>query len=201
MNTIFKSGYQAKGSIRSILLAGLFAAACISFTSTQAAETKPSTLLYISPNDYNYSVHLLSPYYDYWFAQGPVVEPIAFAALQQKDNQLALCKDNETADRIIRITPHVFYNPQMQVYHSKLEATVYSGSGNVLGNYVGEAQQQGYASFDVGTRRSLNKAYKLAMQNLMSKIDVNPVSATNQTENKLPCGLVGARIEPKINFY
>lgn len=169
--------------------------------SVQAVESKSSTLLYISPNDYNYSVHLLSPYYDYWFAQGPLVEPIAYQALKSKDSGLALCKANETADRIIRITPHVFYNPQMQVYHSKLEATVYSGGGNVLGNYVGEAQQQGFTSFDNGTRYSLNKAYKLAMKDLMTKIDINPATAPSDTGNKLPCGLIGNENKPQINFY
>lgn len=174
---------------------------CIAATSAQAVEAKSSTLLYISPNDYNYSVHLLSPYYDYWFAQGPLVEPIAYQALRAKDGDLALCKANETADRIIRITPHVFYNPQMHVYHSKLEATVYSGGGNVLGNYVGEAQQLGYTSFDNGTRYNINKAYKLAMQDLMTKIDINPASTPAETSNKLPCGLIAAENKPKINFY
>ena len=174
---------------------------CVAASSAQAVEAKSSTLLYISPNEYNYSVHLLSPYYDYWFAQGPVVEPIAYQALQSKNGDLALCKANETADRIIRITPHVFYNPQMHVYHSKLEATVYSGGGNVLGNYVGEAQQQGYTSFDNGTRYNINKAYKLAMQDLMTKIDINPASAPAETGNKLPCGLIGAENKPIINFY
>ena len=129
------------------------------------------------------------------------MEPIAYNALQAKVSDLALCKANETADRVIRITPYMFYNPQMQVYHSKLEATVYSGGGNVLGNYVGEAQQQGYTSFDTGTRRSINKAYKLAMQDLMTKIGVDPAAAPTEVSNKLPCGLIGAENKPKINFY
>ncbi|MBA3695480.1 MAG: hypothetical protein H0W85_01630 [Methylotenera sp.] len=178
------------------LMIGLIGA----MNSVQAVQIK-SALLYISPNEYNYSVHLLSPYYDYWFEQGPLVEPIAYQVLQAKSTDLALCKANETADRIIRITPHVFYNPQMQVYHSQLEATVYSGGGNVLGHYVGEAQQQGYASFDNGTRYHLNKAYKLAMQDLMTKIDINPASAPAESNAKLPCGLIGAESNPKINFY
>lgn len=176
-------------------------ASALMCNSAYAKEADVSTLLYISPNDYNYSVHLLSPYYDYWFEQGPVVEPIAITALQQKDQQTSICKANETADRIVRITPHVFYNPQMHVYHSKLEATIYSGSGNVLGNYVGEAQQLGNVSFDNGTRKSLNKAYTSAMQDLMSKIDLNATVPAKSGESKLPCGMVGAQAEPKINFY
>lgn len=199
MNAISRTVDFKTYAVKAFSLVSLLVIALM-WNNAHAKETDASTLLYISPNEYNYSVHLLSPYYDYWFAQGPMVEPIAIAALQQKDQQIGLCKDNETADRIIRITPHVFYNPQMHVYHSKLEATIYSGGGSVLGNYIGEAQQLGNVSFDNGTQNSLNKAYQLAMQDLMSKIDFTNTSA-KQGENKLPCGLVGARVEPKINFY
>lgn len=199
MNVLPKTFDFKTYSVKAFCLTGALVLGSI-WHGVHAKENDASTLLYISPNEYNYSVHLLSPYYDYWFTQGPLIEPIAIAALQEKDGQIGICKDNETADRIIRITPHVFYNPQMHVYHSKLEATVYSGGGNVLGNYIGEAQQLGNVSFDNGTRRSLNKAYQLAMRDLMSKIEFNNASA-KQSENKLPCGLVGARAEPKINFY
>lgn len=170
-------------------------------TSVYAAESTTKTLLYISPNDYNYSVHLLAPYYDYWFAQGPLVEPIALKTLQEKYGEIALCQANETAETIVRIKPSVFYNPQMHVYHSKLIATVFSGKGDVLGTYVGEAQQLGFTSFDNGTKYHLNKVYGLAMQDLMTKLTINasPEGATSQS--RLPCGLIGAQNDAKISFY
>jgi len=188
--------------IRSISLASLVLIA----TNIMAMEANASTLLYISPNDYKYSVHLLHPYYDYWFEQGSLVEPIALSALKAQNSDLSLCQANETADRVIRVTPSLFYNPQLRVYHSRLAATVYSGSGNVLGTYVGEGKQQGFTSVDHAITMHLNKAYSAAMQDLMAKIDAGKMAEDKATTNlasqtKLPCGLIGAQAEPKINFY
>jgi len=189
-----------KISLKTIACLGVMALVTVT-TSLYAAESKTKALLYISPNDYNYSVHLLHPYYDYWFEQGPLVEPIAFQALKAIDSELKVCKANETAETIIRIKPHLFYNPQMRVYHSKLVATVYSGGGSLLGTYVGEAQQLGFTSVDNGIRYHLNKVYTLAMQDLMTKLQINLMPESAKTETKLPCGLIGAQVEPKINFY
>ena len=166
-----------------------------------AVEVKPSTLLYISPNDYNYSVHLLHPYYNYWFEQGPLIAPIALEALKSTFGDIQQCKANETADTIIKIKPHIFYNPQLQVYHSKLVATVYSGTGNFLGSYVGEAQQQGFSSVDVATKLHLTKAYSLAMQQLMTKLQLNHLPDSTKPGMQLPCGMIGAQDEMRVNFY
>ena len=165
------------------------------------AAASPNSLLYISANDYSHSVRLLHPYYDYWFEQGPLVEPIAFEALKEKLPDISMCKANETADTIIRIKPSLFYNPQMRVYHGRLVATVFSGGGNVLGTYVGEAQQQGFLSVNHATQLHIQKVYAKAMQNLMSKFEIKPIERNGNAENKLPCGLVGAQEEAKINFY
>jgi len=187
-------------SLKKITCLGLLAISTL-VSSLYAAESKSSTLLYISPNDYNYSVHLLHPYYDYWFTQGPLVEPIAFEALKEKFDDLSICKANETADIVIRIKPNVFYNPQMRVYHSKLVATVYNGGGEVLGTYVGKSQQQGFTSVDVGITYLLNKVYGLAMQDLMTKLQTNPKLGNAKSQNKLPCSSIGAQTETKFNLY
>lgn len=168
-------------------------------SNTYAADAQTKTLLYISPNDYSHGMRLLHPYYDYWVTQGPLVEPIAFEALKAKDSELAMCNGNETANTIIRIKPHLFYNPQLQVYHSKLVASVYSGSGALLGTYIGEAQQQGYTSIDNGTLFHINKVYTLAMQDLMTKLQFNPERI--ETGSKLPCGMIGSHEESKFSFY
>jgi hypothetical protein len=189
-----------KITIKIIACIALFAVSNLAGIAN-AAESKSSTLLYISPNDYNYSVHLLAPYYEYWFEQGPLLEPIALKALQARGSEIALCQANETAETIIRIKPSIFYNPQMHVYHGRLVATVFSGGGSVLGTYEGKAQQLGFTSFDVGTKYHLNKVYSLAMQDLMTKLDMKLLTENKKVENKLPCGLIGAQNDPKFNFY
>jgi hypothetical protein len=172
-------------------------------SASQAAhslESKSDTLIYISPLEYSHSVRLLSPYYDYWFEQGPIVEPIVLKALSKQDNSVGMCKNNETADTIVRIKPQLFYNPQMKVYHGKMEATVFSGSGDVLGTYIGEAQQLGYTSFDNATRFHIEKVYNKAMNNLVAKLDLTHPANTAGGQ-KLPCGIIGNQNQPTFNFY
>ncbi len=180
--------------------------ALLCFTAQAKAENAASlapanTLIYISPNDYNHSVRLLHPYYDYWFAQGPLLEPVALKALQKDSPEIGLCKANETANTVIRIKPHLFYNPQMRVYHSKLVATAYSGSGQLLGQYVGEAQQPGLTGVDNATQFYIQRAYQLAMQDLLTKLSVTQLAQHASTSPTLPCGMIGAQEEPKLSFY
>jgi hypothetical protein len=197
-----------------VLVAGLIFSAQYVFakegaTTTQGIQTEKSSLLYISPNDYNYSVRLLHPYYDYWFEQGPLVEPIALLAFQTAGLNISMCKANETADQVIRVKPSLFYNPQLRVFHSRVIATLYSGSGEQLETYVGEAQQQGFMAVNHATKMHLNKAYAAAMEDLMEKIAsgaTTEVKAKVNTVNVydakiLPCGFIGQQAEPRIGFY
>lgn len=183
------------------ILSGFLLSALAMSANVRSAESKQSALLYISPNDYNYSVHLLHPYYDFWFEQGPLVAPIALAMLKEKFEDIALCKANETADTVIKIKPQLFYNPQMRVYHSKLVATVYSGAGHFLGTYVGEAQQQGFSSVDIAIKLHLNKVYSAAMQQLMTKLPHNQAPREAKPYTSLPCAMIGAQAEAGVNFY
>lgn len=173
-------------------------------TNSYAAEPKASTLLYISPNEYNHSMLLLTPYSDgYWFKQGPLVEPIVFEALKAKDSNLAMCNGNETADTIIRVKPYMFYNPWPAIYYSKLVATVYSAGGEVLDVYTGEAQQSGPgpAVLEITAESNISKVYGLAMQDLMTKLKIKPMSERKKIETVLPCGIIGSQLEPRFNFY
>lgn len=199
------------------MLSVIFVAGCIFSAQHAWANEKEGmndakrTLIYISPSDYNHSVRLLHPYYDYWFEQGPIVEPIALAALQASDKNFALCKANETADEVIRIKPSVFYNPLLRVFYTSVSATVFSGSGEQLAVYKGEGQQNGFMAVNHATVMHLTKAYKTAMDDLVknmiagktadkksAKTNAQVVAADAKT---LPCGLIGQQAEPRFSFY
>lgn len=190
--------YKNRLSIVSLVLLSL---STIAVSAAEPTANNADTLLYISPSDYNHSVRLLHPYYDYWFAQGPLLEPVALKALQKESSGIGLCKANETANTIIKIKPNLFYNPQMRVYHAKLVATTYSGNGQLLGTFIGEAQQLGLTGVDNATKTYIQRAYQRAMQDLLTKMSVAKLAEHPAAEQKLPCGMIGGQEEPKASFY
>jgi hypothetical protein len=185
----------------SLSLLSLSALSGVATAAEPAIDPASSVLLLISPHDYKYSVHIGAPYYNYWFEQGPIVEPIAFKALQAQYGGLEMCTGNETAKTIVRIKPYLFFNLQLSVYHSKLEATVYSAGGSELGRYIGEAQQMGVINGDVSVKYNLNKVYTLAMQDLMTKLKIQPATDAAKTESTLPCRLIAGQDEARFSFY
>jgi hypothetical protein len=195
-------GKNMQLTFKKIIGLSLFAMTAVTASAAEPiVKPTSSVLLLISPHDYNYSAHIGTPYYSYWFEQGPIVEPIAFKALQAKASELAMCTGNETASSIVRIKPYLFFNLQLGVYHSKLEATVYSGGGSELGRYVGEAQQLGSINSDASVKYSLNKVYALAMQDLMTKLEIKALPANAKAEAMLPCRLIAGQAEARFSFY
>lgn len=199
------------------MLSVIFVAGCIFSAQHAWANEKAGmndakrTLIYISPSDYNHSVRLSHPYYNYWFEQGPIVEPIALLALQENNKNIAMCNSSEFADEIIRIKPSVFYNPLLRVFYTIVSATVFSGSGEQLAIYKGEGQQNGFMDIYHATRMHLSKAYKTAMDDLLQNMasgktaDKKPAKTNAQVvaadTKTLPCGLIGQQAEPRFSFY
>lgn len=169
-----------------------------------ADESKPRTLLYINPLEYTHSVQLLTPYHDgYWFEQGPLVEPVAFAALQTQVPDLAMCNSSETAETIIKIKPRMFYNPWPGTFFATLVATVYGAGGEELGVFKGEGKYSapGPSILKINARTSLSRAYALAMQDLMTNFKIKPVAERNKVETVLPCGIIGSQLESRYTIH
>lgn len=193
-----------KTLLKKMALLSILANTVIMGSAYAADEFKAKTLLYISPLDYNHSVQLLTPYHDgYWFEQGPLVEPVAFAALKSQESDLAMCNGSETADTIIKVKPYMFYNPWPGTYYATLVATVYAASGETLGVYTGKGKHiaPGPALLRINVPSNLSRAYELAMEDLMTQLKIKPMAERKKVETVLPCGIIGSQLEPRFSIH
>lgn len=175
----------------------------ISINHAQAEDTsKPNMLIYINPQEYTNQIKLWHFYYDYWFAQGPVVEKVAKERLEKEYGNVSMCEGNQSGKTLVWIQPRMFYNPQSLIYYGTISAKVYSGVGKLVGEYVGESKVHGY--LDIQNSKRVHDAYDVAMQNAIGKMKtdqtlqaiINTSALTGSTDT--PCSMVTLLPTPKI---
>ena len=168
--------------------------------STSAkAEITSNVLLYIQPYEYQNEVKLQHFSHEYWFAQGPMVEPIAKEKLGKLLGGLSMCEGNDTGKMLIWLQPKMFYNAQLQVFYGEISTNVYTGVGKLVGTYIGEYTQHGH--LDIKPAHWLNKAYNKAMDNLVEKMqaDSQLQSITSAAKaGDTPCSMVALLPLPKV---
>jgi len=174
--------------------------------TAQAKDADPSKMLvYISPQEYTYSIKLWHYYYSYWFEQGPAIESAAMQILSAEYGDVKMCEGNNTGNTLVWIKPRMYYNPQLETFYGEVTADVFSGSGKALGTYVGESRKRGF--LDVYPVLQIESAYKVAMQNLLVKIkaDQGLQAAINEStsagETKYPCAMVAVLPPAKANDW
>jgi len=163
--------------------------------NTLATNQAEDTVVYIDPVFYQHHERLLHPYYNYWFSQGPTVESVAVDALSAQTGAVKLCEAGQLADKVITLSPTIFYNPQIRRYYSTIKAHVYAGDGTLLGEYQGNGEQAGNISVDVGLQGHMKAAYVAAMADLMQTIKL-PQDKQANSNVQLPCQIVGAQTKP-----
>jgi hypothetical protein len=176
----------------------IMALVCFFSTGAQAENTK-NVLLYIQPMEYNNEVRLQYFWQEYWFAQGPMVEPIALEKLSQLYNNVNMCEGNETGSMLIWIQPRIFYNGQVKLFYGKISANVYTGLGKLVNTYVAEAKQ--FGSLDITPEISIKKVYTSAMSNLIEKLRADnnlQMLSNNDAIGNTPCSMVTFLPSPKI---
>ena len=80
------------------------------------AENTSNVLLYIQPYEYSNEVKLAYFWQEYWFAQGPVVEPIAKDKLGKLYGNVNMCEGNDTGTMLLWLQPRMFYNGQAKLF-------------------------------------------------------------------------------------
>ncbi len=169
------------------------------FVSANAKADNANVLLYIQPYEYTNEVKLQHFSQEYWYAQAPMVEPIAKEKLTKVVGNVSMCEGNDTGKMLIWLQPRMFYNGQLQVFYGKVTANVYTGVGKLAGAYVGEYTQHG--SLGILPAHWLKKAYAKAMDNVVAKMQADKPLQTlvsSAAVGDTPCSMVSLLPVPKI---
>ena len=175
----------------------LYAAGAILLAQGQAmADEVPSNqvVVYISPHEYTHEIKLWHFVKDYWFAQGPLIEPVLVKTLGATLGETAICDAGVTGKVLLWVKPEMFYNPHMRNFYGTINATVYSGSGHALATYSGKSRYSG--DLDVLPAKSVQAAYDLAIQSFVDKMKADPAiskllqEGIPSNQSYTPCSMV-----------
>jgi hypothetical protein len=172
-----------------ILGAGLLAASL-----SAGAVPASSALIYIDQREYDHEIKLWHFYYDYWYAQGPAVEPIALSELKPMFGETGMCEGQKTADVVVLVKPRMFYNPHFTRFYASIQTQVFSGSGRLLGQYKGVGEHHGF--LDVVPDQQVRETYALAMQDVVKRMQADAALrealAKGRPEGQvdLSCGMI-----------
>ncbi|MDX1914670.1 MAG: hypothetical protein SFU55_03730 [Methylophilus sp.] len=161
------------------IVAYLFA---ITLCTPAIADDKISTsesaiAVLIAKTNYEHPVRLLHPYLDYWHMKGPLAEKAAMQTLQQHFQNVNWCNHANNAKVVLLLEPHIFYNPQLHVFHSEIIAKVYTPDNK--SNHTAQAivtikkQAQQLGELDATPEFYLEKAYIKAMEEVVEALDTN----------------------------
>jgi hypothetical protein len=146
-----------------------FTIAAIMAASSSIAHAAPANMLiYISPQEYTHSVKLWQYFDDYWFQQGPTIEPIARSMLAQEYGEVAMCQANSEGKSLVWIKPRMYYNPQMKTFYGEITASTFTSNGEAVASYIGESKKHGF--LDVYPQKQIESTYQMAMENLLEKM-------------------------------
>ena len=179
--------------------------------TTQDKQTKlPGTIvMHIGETHYQHPVRLLHPYLDVWHMKGPLAEAAALKTLNKRFANVVKCNNNDSsANVVLLLEPHMFYNPQLRVFHAEIIARAYvndtepANYNNAITTIKKQAQQQGDLS--VKPDFYMQKAYTKAMDKVIKKLETDQafLATLNQAKIKNPktiCDALDAL--PAAKFY
>jgi len=153
-------------------------------TLSYAATTKlPGNIaLHIAKTHYLHPVHLLHPYLDYWHMKGPLAEKAALASLQSRFAQVNECEQGNQADVVLLLEPHMFYNPQLRVFHAEYIARAYTSNGEPITRIKKQAQQVG--TLNASPDFYMEKSYTKAIEKVISTLETDQAFLASLDQSK-----------------
>ena len=154
-----------------------------SITLAHAESTKlPGNIaVHIAKTHYLHPVHLLHPYLDVWHMKGPLAEKAAIASLQKHFTNVSECTKESKADVVLLLEPHLFYNPQLRVFHAEFIARAYTSDAEPVTRIKKQAEQIG--SIDILPDFYMEKGYTKAIDKVIEKLTVDQVFLATLDKN------------------
>ena len=153
------------------------------------AKLPGNIAVHIAKTHYEHPVRLLHPYLDVWHMKGPLAEKAAFKSLEKRFANVQHCADSENVNVVLLLEPHMFYNPQLRVFHAEIIARVFINSTELKDlekpfiSVKKQAQQLG----DLGIKPDfyMEKAYIKAMDKVIKKLETDQsfTSAISTAQN------------------
>ncbi|OAM52603.1 hypothetical protein A7981_03840 [Methylovorus sp. MM2] len=177
----------------------MFAVGMVIAVNAHAKDAEPSAapanmLFYMNPSEYAHPIKLWHFYHDYWYEQGPAVEPVAKEVFGSAFGNADMCTSNRIGNALVLLKPDMVYNPHMSIFYGKITAYVFSGSGKPMGIYEGNSERVGY--IDVVPAYQVATAYKLALEDAVKKMKTDAslqnviANGIPASETSTPCAMV-----------
>lgn len=131
---------------RLILACALLTMSYMPISQAAANPQNGNIAVHIAKRHYFHPARLLHPYLDVWHMKGPLAEKAAMKALQMHFTNVNACTNNSEASVVLLLEPNIFYNPQLQVFHTEFIASAYTNNGEPIAQTRKQTQQLGMLS-------------------------------------------------------
>jgi hypothetical protein len=182
------------------LLLGLQCSAYFAYAA--APSSGGDVMMYIEPVEYTNPIRVSQSYREFWYHQGPVVEPMALEKISRVYGKTSICDATQSGKVLVWVKPKMFYNPKMQNFYGNATINVYTGLGKHVGTYEGESSVRGF--IDIQPQRWIKQSYALALDNAITKMQADVElqrvvdSAATPNSETTPCSMITLIPTPKI---
>jgi hypothetical protein len=152
----------------------------IASTSAMAEPTLiPGNIaVHIAQVHYEHPTRLLHPYLDVWHMKGPLAQKAAIATLNKHFANAQWCDQAKSAAVVVFLEPHMFYNPQLNVYHGEFIAKVFTQTGGIgdvePATLKIKKQAQQIGPLTIKPDFYMDKAYAKAMEKVIAELKASP---------------------------
>lgn len=151
-----------------LMAQGLLLGSLLATSSFAAAKIPGNIAVHIAKTHYVHATQLLHPYYNVWHTKGPLAEKAAMPVLQSQFENAYECKQDSQADVVLLLEPHMFYNPQSQIFYAKYIAQAYTSDGQPITSIEQEAWQLG--NITVNADFYMEKGYQKAIDKVVAAL-------------------------------